>query len=117
MVDMFGFQPFQNSILIKCGLAVEMAQILGSCNCAFYLFPHKVMKKIQVRGDEVSYDNTLFRKSRRHSAGSGSTNYCEFFKTSDLQEWMLLREHYGSYLEKCKQMESFKSCFIMMLMQ
>ena len=76
LVDMFGFQPFQNSILNVCGLAMATARIAGSRNCAIYLFPHEVMK-IRVRGDEASADNTRVRKSRRQSAGSGSTNYCD----------------------------------------
>ena len=38
LVDMFGFQPFQNSILKKCGLAMETEQIAGYHNCAFIYF-------------------------------------------------------------------------------
>ena len=64
LVDMFGFQPFQNSIWNECGLAMATSRIAGSRNCAFFLFPHIVMKKIRVRGDEASADNTRVRKSR-----------------------------------------------------
>ena len=79
-------QPFQNSILNEFGLAMTTERIVP-----FYLFPHKFMNKIRVRGDEASADNTQVSKLPRKSAGSGSTNYCEFFKTSDHQEWVLLR--------------------------
>ena len=85
MIDIFGFQPFQNPILNECGLAMATAQIGGSRNCAFYLFPKKVTKKIRVRKDEASDDNTRVSKSCRQYAGSGSTKYCGFFKTSGRQ--------------------------------
>ena len=64
----------------KWGLATTASQISGSINCDFYLFPHEVTKKKQVREDEAPADNKKVRKSRIQSAGSVSTNYCDFSK-------------------------------------
>ena len=117
MVDMFRYHFKKKSILNKWGLATTASQISGSINCDFYLFPHEVTKKKQVREDEAPADNKKVRKSRIQSSGSVSTNYCDFSKHLIIKNGCCYKSTMIIVYNKYEQMKTVKSCLLMMLLQ